>query len=89
MSLSSRKINAPTAGKTTSSGAKNLTFNVNDYVREGLDSNKVQEVYESFQLFDTDGQGSIDLKGTIFYMKSSRVLWFPSGLIPETKQSST
>lgn len=63
MSLSSKKVNAPTAGKVSSSGARNLTFNVNDYVREGLDANKVQEVYESFQLFDTDGQGSIDLKG--------------------------
>lgn len=63
MSLSSKKIGAPTAGKVTSSGARNQTFNVNEYVREGLDANKVQEVYESFQLFDTDGQGSIDLKG--------------------------
>ena len=87
MSLSARQKVVPTAAKVSSSGAKNLTFNINEYVKEGVDAAKVQEVYEAFRLFDTDGQGSIDLKGTTLQTQSSRVLWFPSGLTPETRQS--
>jgi hypothetical protein len=63
MSIGTRKTTNPTTNKVTSSGAKNLTFNINDYVREGVDANKVAEVHESFILFDTDGEGAIDLKG--------------------------
>lgn len=89
MSLSARQKVVPTATKVTSSGAKNLTFNIHEYVKEGVDAAKVQEVYEAFRLFDTDGQGSIDLKGMILSTKNSRVLWSPSDSIPETRQSLT
>ena len=86
-SLGARQKVVPNANKVTSSGAKNQTFNANDYVREGLDAAKVLEVHESFILFDTDGQGSIDLKGILSFIQNSRVLWFLSDSILETRQS--
>ena len=63
MSIGTRKQTNPNSNKVSSQGAKNLTFNANDYVKEGVDANKVLEVRESFILFDTDGEGAIDLKG--------------------------
>ena len=63
MSLQGKKAPAPVVPKGTSQGAKNLTFNPNNYTSESVTLDKVLEVHESFSLFDTDGQGSIDLKG--------------------------
>lgn len=70
MSLQGKKTNAPVAGKVTSLGAKNLTFNPNSYTSESVSLEKVLEVHEAFNLFDTDGQGSIDIKGNAFHMQS-------------------
>ena len=39
-------------------------FNASDYVRPGVSEDQVNEIKHSFDLFDTDGGGSIDFKGT-------------------------
>ena len=45
-------------------GAKG--FNAADYVRPGLSEEEVNEIKHAFDLFDTDGGGSIDFKGILF-----------------------
>ena len=39
-------------------------FNAKAYERPGLTEEEVLEIKEAFDLFDTDGGGSIDPKGT-------------------------
>ena len=41
-------------------------FNAKAYERPGLTEEEVLEIKEAFDLFDTDGGGSIDPKGTSF-----------------------
>ena len=41
-------------------------FNAKAYERPGLTEEEVLEIKEAFDLFDTDGGGSIDPKGTFF-----------------------
>ena len=65
MSLQGKKAVAPTTGKVSSLGAKNQTFNPNEYTSDSVTVDKVLEVHEAFNLFDSDGQGSIDIKGII------------------------
>ena len=43
--------------------AKSLWFNAKAYERPGLTEEEVLEIKEAFDLFDTDGGGSIDPKG--------------------------
>uniref|UniRef100_A0A7S3N7S7 EF-hand domain-containing protein n=1 Tax=Euplotes harpa TaxID=151035 RepID=A0A7S3N7S7_9SPIT len=45
-----------------SSQAKFSKFNANKYTRPGLTEDEVEEIKEAFDLFDTDGSGSIDPK---------------------------
>lgn len=49
---------AVAAGKATA-------FNPSKFVRPGLNEDEVAEIKEAFDLFDTDGGGEIDPKGTI------------------------
>jgi len=54
--------------------AKSKQFNAKAYERPGLTEEEVLEIKEAFDLFDTDGGGSIDPKGTnyiIFRTQSS------------------
>ena len=37
-------------------------FNANKYIRPGLTEDEIEEIKEAFDLFDTDGSGSIDPK---------------------------
>lgn len=49
---------APPASK------KPAGFNAKNYEKPGLTEDEVIEIKEAFDLFDTDGGGSIDPKGT-------------------------
>ena len=40
-------------------------FNAADFVKPGLSEEEVNEIKHSFDLFDTDGGGSIDFKGNL------------------------
>ena len=37
-------------------------FSANKYLRPGLTEDEIEEIKEAFDLFDTDGSGSIDPK---------------------------
>ena len=88
--MNTRQTNKPVAAKpVSSSGAKNLTFTAGNYTREGVSLDKVNEVHESFALFDLDGEGTIDLKGTAAATQSSRAPWSPWASTPGTRPSST
>jgi centrin-1 len=45
--------------------AKSKQFNAKAFERPGLTEEEVLEIKEAFDLFDTDGGGSIDPKGNI------------------------
>jgi hypothetical protein len=45
--------------------AKSKQFNAKAFERPGLTEEEVLEIKEAFDLFDTDGGGSIDPKGMI------------------------
>lgn len=45
---------------------KSKQFNPKAFERPGLTEEEVLEIKEAFDLFDTDGGGSIDPKGTSF-----------------------
>ena len=47
-------------------------FNAKAYERPGLTEEEVLEIKEAFDLFDTDGGGSIDPKGTPLLTQNSR-----------------
>jgi len=42
------------------SGKKNKGFNPEDHTRPGLSADEVLEIKEAFDLFDSDGGGTID-----------------------------
>ena len=42
--------------------ATKAKFNANKYLRPGLTEDEIDEIKEAFDLFDTDGSGSIDPK---------------------------
>ena len=42
--------------------APKTKFNANKYIRPGLTEDEIEEIKEAFDLFDTDGSGSIDPK---------------------------
>lgn len=46
------------------SAKKGNEFNPKPYERPGLSEEEVMEIKEAFDLFDTDGGGSIDPRGT-------------------------
>ena len=46
----------------TSQRAPKTKFNANKYIRPGLTEDEIEEIKEAFDLFDTDGSGSIDPK---------------------------
>lgn len=53
------------AGKGQAAPAsKKGGFSAKNYERPGLTEDEVVEIKEAFDLFDTDGGGSIDPKGT-------------------------
>lgn len=55
---------------------KSKQFNAKAFERPGLTEEEVLEIKEAFDLFDTDGGGSIDPKGIgICYHQNSRPLW--------------
>jgi hypothetical protein len=56
-----------TRGKTTAPAPakKPIGFNAKNYEKPGLTEEEVIEIKEAFDLFDTDGGGSIDPKGII------------------------
>jgi|688.fasta_scaffold1648503_1 hypothetical protein len=47
---------------------KSKQFNAKAFERPGLTEEEVLEIKEAFDLFDTDGGGSIDPKGTLILM---------------------
>ena len=47
---------------------KSKQFNAKAFERPGLTEEEVLEIKEAFDLFDTDGGGSIDPKGTLIFM---------------------
>lgn len=52
---------------------KSKQFNAKAFERPGLTEEEVLEIKEAFDLFDTDGGGSIDPKGIhICYLQNSR-----------------
>ena len=51
---------------------KSKQFNAKAYERPGLTEEEVLEIKEAFDLFDTDGGGSIDPKCTHASIKNSR-----------------
>lgn len=53
--------------KNTSKGKQ---FNAKAYERPGLTEEEVLEIKEAFDLFDTDGGGSIDPKGMSHIIKN-------------------
>lgn len=55
--------------------ARAKLFEAKSYEKPGLTAEQVVEVKQAFDLFDTDGTGSIDTKGTSATMKSSRQQW--------------
>jgi centrin-1 len=52
---------APTKSSTTAPRSK--TFDTKSYEKPGLTAEQITEVKTAFDLFDTDGTGSIDTKG--------------------------
>ena len=44
------------------SRAPKTKFAANKYIRPGLTEDEIEEIKEAFDLFDTDGSGSIDPK---------------------------
>lgn len=54
-------------------GGKAKQFNAKAYERPGLTEEEVLEIKEAFDLFDTDGGGSIDPKGTSHLIQNSRL----------------
>jgi centrin-1 len=48
------------AGRAARPGAKN--FNAKRYERPGLTEDEIEEIKEAFDLFDSDGSGTIDPK---------------------------
>ena len=55
-------------------GGKAKQFNAKAFERPGLTEEEVLEIKEAFDLFDTDGGGSIDPKGNIYLIKNSKPL---------------
>lgn len=51
-------------------GSKAKQFNAKAYERPGLTEEEVLEIKEAFDLFDTDGGGTIDPKCTSLPMQS-------------------
>lgn len=54
--------------------AKSKQFNAKAFERPGLTEEEVLEIKEAFDLFDTDGGGSIDPKGNAPITQNSRQL---------------
>lgn len=54
--------------------SKSSAFNPSKFVRPGLNEDEVAEIKEAFDLFDTDGGGNIDPKGTPTPIQNSRLL---------------
>jgi Ca2+-binding EF-hand superfamily protein len=52
--------------------AKSKQFNAKAFERPGLTEEEVLEIKEAFDLFDTDGGGSIDPKGTSHPTQNSK-----------------
>ena len=50
----------------------NKKFAASQFVRAGLNEDEIVEIKEAFDLFDTDGGGEIDPKGTPALTQSSR-----------------
>jgi centrin-1 len=48
--------------------SKGKQFNAKAFERPGLTEEEVLEIKEAFDLFDTDGGGSIDPKGNIHFI---------------------
>lgn len=51
---------------------KSNEFNPKAFERPGLTEEEVMEIKEAFDLFDTDGGGSIDPKGTYSSIQNSK-----------------
>jgi Ca2+-binding EF-hand superfamily protein len=54
--------------------AKSKQFNAKAFERPGLTEEEVLEIKEAFDLFDTDGGGSIDPKGIYSITQNSKLL---------------
>ena len=52
--------------------SKTKQFNAKQFERPGLTEEEVLEIKEAFDLFDTDGGGSIDPKGTLYLTQNSK-----------------
>jgi Ca2+-binding EF-hand superfamily protein len=62
-----------TKGKTSAPvpSKKQVGFNAKNYEKPGLTEEEVIEIKEAFDLFDTDGGGSIDPKGmSLFQLRA-------------------
>mgnify|MGYP000868766090 CR=1 FL=1 len=65
-------MKAASKGRPAPAASKKGGFSAKNYERPGLTEDEVIEIKEAFDLFDTDGGGSIDPKCTDVVMQSSR-----------------
>ena len=65
---------------STGGHAKSQPFNAKQYAKNGLSEDEVNEVKEAFDLFDIEGSGSINPKGTIFVAYRTQGLYAKSGI---------
>lgn len=70
-----KKATTVAAPAKTAPVTKGKVFEAKNYEKPGLSVDQILEVRQAFELFDTDGTGSIDTKGTPAPMKNSRQRW--------------
>ena len=68
--------------------AKGKGFHPSDYAKSGVSEAEIVEIKASFDMFDSDGGGSVDTKGKYFFIQSSRPPWSPSASTQRTAPSS-
>lgn len=59
-----KKVTTTVVTKTNAPAPKSKVFDPKNYERPGLTIDTIMDVKVAFDLFDTDGGGSIDPKGT-------------------------
>jgi Ca2+-binding EF-hand superfamily protein len=58
-----KKASVPAPTKSATTASKSKVFDTKSYEKPGLTAEQITEVKTAFDLFDTDGTGSIDTKG--------------------------
>ena len=72
-----------------SKGQAKAGFDAKKYAVNGVTEDEVNDAKKSFDLFDADQGGSVDINGTKATTQSSRQPWSPSDSRPRTAPSST